>query len=89
MAEITITVNDAEIATLIEQKIAESIIKAYSYDAREAKWGVRKSTEKAVKDYVYSRKDEIIERVVARATAELVRKSLPALLERMEAHNGK
>ena len=83
MAEITITVNETDIAALIEQKIADSIAKGYGYDAAEVKWGVRKSTEKAVKDYVYSRKDEIIEKVVARASAELVRKGLPILMERM------
>ncbi len=36
----------------------------------------------AVKDLVYSHKDEIIEKVVDRATREIVRKGLPKLLER-------
>ena len=36
----------------------------------------------AVKDLVYSHKDEIIEKVVDRATKEIVRKGLPRLLER-------
>lgn len=35
----------------------------------------------AVKDLIYSRKDEIIEKVVDRATKEIVRKGLPKLLE--------
>ena len=35
----------------------------------------------AVKDLVYSHKDEIIEKVVDRATREIVRKGLPRLLE--------
>ena len=35
----------------------------------------------AVKDLVYSNKDEIIEKVVDRATREIVRKGLPRLLE--------
>ena len=38
----------------------------------------------AVKDLIYSRKDEIIEKVVDRATKEIVRKGLPKLLERSE-----
>lgn len=38
----------------------------------------------AVKDIVYSHKDEIIEKVVERATKEIVRKGLPKLLERIE-----
>ena len=36
----------------------------------------------AVKDLVYSNKDEIIDKVVDRATKEIVRKGLPRLLER-------
>ena len=35
----------------------------------------------AVKDLVYSNKDEIIDKVVDRATKEIVRKGLPRLLE--------
>ena len=38
----------------------------------------------AVKELVYSNKDEIIEKVVDRATKEIVRKGLPKLLERSE-----
>ena len=36
----------------------------------------------AVKDLVYSHKDEIIDKVVDRATKEIVREGLPRLLER-------
>lgn len=38
--------------------------------------------DKAVKAYIYSRKEEIIEKCVNRAAAELVPKGLPKLLER-------
>ena len=38
----------------------------------------------AVKEIVYSRKDEIVEMVVERAVKEIVRKGLPKLLERSE-----
>lgn len=37
---------------------------------------------KAVKDIVYSHKDEIINKVVDRAVKEIVRKGLPKLLEK-------
>lgn len=37
----------------------------------------------AVKELVYSHKDEIIEKVVDRATKEIVRKGLPKMLERV------
>ena len=36
----------------------------------------------AVKEIVYSRKDEIIDKVVSRATAEIVKKGIPKLMER-------
>jgi len=36
----------------------------------------------AVKDIVYSHKDEIINKVVDRAAKEIIRKSLPKLLEK-------
>ena len=35
----------------------------------------------AVKEIIYSRKDEIIDKVVDRATKEIVRKGLPKLLK--------
>lgn len=38
----------------------------------------------AVKELVYSHKDEIIERVVDRAAREIAKKALPKLLDRME-----
>ena len=38
----------------------------------------------AVKELIYSHKDEIIERVVDRAAREIVKKGLPKLIERCE-----
>lgn len=38
----------------------------------------------AVKELVYSHKDEIIDKVVDRAVKEIVRKGMPKLLERMD-----
>ena len=37
----------------------------------------------AIKDLIYSHKDEIIEMVVDRASREVVKKSLPKLIERI------
>lgn len=42
----------------------------------------------AVKEIIYARKDEIIERVVDRATKEIVRKGLPKLLGRLDGKEG-
>jgi len=38
----------------------------------------------AVKELVYSHKDEIIDKVVDRAVKEIVRKGMPKLLDRMD-----
>lgn len=38
----------------------------------------------AVKEIVYSRKDEIVNKVVERATREIVKKGLPEFLVRLE-----
>ena len=86
--KITVEINDENIAQMVEQMIAKEIVSEYGAMARNAKYGVREGVDKAVKAYIYSRKDEIIERCVKRATAELVRKGLPKLLEGMvEKHD--
>ena len=41
----------------------------------------------AVKELVYSHKDEIIDKVVDRAVKEIVRKGMPKLLERMDGES--
>lgn len=41
----------------------------------------------AVKDLVYSNKDEIIDKVVERATKEIVKKGLPKLMEMVGGTN--
>ena len=46
--------------------------------------GVGPVIRDAVKDLVYSHKDEIIDKVVDRATREIVKKGLPKLLDRLE-----
>ncbi len=86
MAEITITVNEEDISKLVVEKIAAAMAREYTGESIDAKHGIRKGVEQAVKDYVYSRKDEIIEKCVDRASLELMKKGLPKLLER-EAHN--
>lgn len=83
MAQITITVNEEEIAELVVKQIAERMTRAYSVEQRETKYGIREGMEKAVKAYIYSQKDAIVERCIARASAEIVRKGLPKLLEKV------
>ena len=83
MTDITITINEDDIGKLVVEKIAAAMAKEYTGESIDAKHGIRKGVEQAVKDYVYSRKDEIIEKCVDRASTELVKKGLPKLIERM------
>ena len=83
MTEITIAVNDAEIADMVTKMIAKNIATQYTAESHDTKYGIRKGVESAIKDYIYANKDAIIDKCVARASAELVRKGLPKLIERM------
>jgi len=74
-------VDQAKIIEIVEHLIAEGIYKKYGQEEREAKYGVRSGVDKAIKEYIYKNKDAIIERVVDRATTEIVKKGLPKLLE--------
>lgn len=76
MQEIRIIVDEEEIRTLVTEKIAEALRRS-----GEADIGVRSAVQQGVKEFIYAHKEEIIERCVARATAELVKKGLPKLLE--------
>jgi len=81
--KLEIEIDENYIAEMVSQKIAERIVTEYKYENREAKIGVRDGVEKAVKQYIYSEKDSIIERVVDRASVEIVKKGLPKLLDRL------
>ena len=78
MSLYTIEVNDAAIKEQVQgilNTICNHELKnRYSESGREI--------SAAVKDLIYSRKDEIIEMVVDRATREIVKKGLPKLLDR-------
>lgn len=86
MAEIKITINDAEIVDMVTKMVARDMASQYTSESRDTKQGIKKGVESAIKDYIYANKDEIIDRCVARASAELVRKALPKMIERMESH---
>lgn len=79
MTDYIITVDDAKVTEQIN-----GIINAIFNREIQSKYGdTGHEISQAVKDIVYSHKDEIVEKVVERATAEIVRKGLPKLLERM------
>ncbi|HHX79958.1 MAG TPA: hypothetical protein GX692_02720 [Acholeplasmataceae bacterium] len=81
--KLEIEINESYIAEIVSQEIAKRIVTNGYYENREAKYGIREGVDKAIKQYIYSKKDEIIERVIERASAEIVRKGLPKLIEKL------
>ena len=81
--QIKIEIDENYIAELVSQEIAKRIVAEHNYENREAKYGIREGIDKAIKQYIYSKKDAVIERVVDRASVEIVKKGLPKLLDRL------
>lgn len=67
---------EEQISAILERILKDELRSKYSNSG--------KVISAAIKDMVYAHKDEIIEKIVNRASAELVRKGLPKLLERMD-----
>ena len=84
MAKITISVDESEIARMVQDIVAERMCKDYCAENRDTKHGVRKGVESAVKAYIYDHKEEITERAVERAAEGIKRKGLPKLIEKWE-----
>jgi Cys-tRNA synthase (O-phospho-L-seryl-tRNA:Cys-tRNA synthase) len=81
--KIEIEIDEKYITELVSQEIAKRIVAEHGYESREGKFGIREGVDKAIKQYIYSKKDEVIERVVDRASVEIVKKGLPKLLEKL------
>lgn len=79
--KLEIEIDEAYIAELVSKEIARRIVETHGYENREARYGIREGVDKGIKQYIYSKKDAIIDRVVDRATVEIVKKGLPKLLE--------
>lgn len=80
MRQYVIEVDD----TVIEQQITNILNDAFRREMLKRYDGIGGEVRQAVKDLIYQHKEEILERVIDRASKELVRKGLPALLERMD-----
>lgn len=80
MSQYLIEIDDKAIINQING-ILDDIIQR---ELRQKYSGAGAEVSSAVKDLIYSRKDEIIELVIERATKEIVKKGLPKLIERIE-----
>ena len=67
----------------IQEQINRILNTMFNRGIQESTSGVGRVISDAVRDLVYSRKDEIIDKVVDRAVREIVKRGLPKLLERM------
>lgn len=85
--QIKVEIDEEYITALVSREIAKRIVEERNYENREAKYGIREGTDKAIKQYIYSNKDAIIDRVIDRATAEIVRKGMPKLIDKMMEDN--
>ena len=81
--KIEIEIDESYISELVSQEIARRIVTEHYYESREAIIGIRDGVNKAIRQYIYTRKNEVIERVVDKAAVEIVKKGLPKLLERL------
>ena len=80
MQKYVIEVDDAA----IESQIQIILNDAFRREMLKRYDGIGGEIRQAVKDLIYQHKEEILERVIDRASKELVRKGLPELLERMD-----
>ncbi len=81
--KLEIQISDSKITKLIEEEIVKQIMSDGRYMGRESKYGIKQGAEKATREYIYSQKEMIIEKVVERATVEIIKKGLPKLLENL------
>lgn len=66
--KIEIEIDENYIAELVSQDIARRVVAERGYEV----------VEKAIKLYIYSKKDEVIDRVIERASVEIVKRVCPS-----------
>ena len=79
--KIEIEIPDEEIAEIIKEKIASMIVgDRYSYDKNLYKRTIQDATRKVI----YKDKENIVDRTVAQASAEVKRKAIAKIIKEME-----
>lgn len=82
--ELKINIDEKELNETVIRLLAKEIVAEYGHTSHQAKAGIRDACDYAVREYIYKQKDKVIEKVVSRATREIVKKGLPKLLENIE-----
>lgn len=77
--QIKFEIDDEELKKEMTNIIAKNLTSSYSYDRNLMK----RTIGDAIKEVIYSQKEEIIKMVVNRASVEIVKKGLPKLIEKL------
>ena len=79
--KIEFEIDEKEIAESVKNEIVKQIM---TNQMHWADYGVRDGIAEGVKQYVYTNKEAIIEKVTERASKEIIRKGIPRLLEKLK-----
>jgi len=82
--KIEINLDEEKVKELVAEHLVIQVLaeNRSNPESRDAFFGMRQGVEKAVKEYLYKNKDAIIERVIERASREMIKKGLPKFLEK-------
>lgn len=83
MSQYLIEIDDS----VVQEQINRILNSMLNRGIQEKTSGVGYVISDAVKELIYSRKDEIVDKVVDRAVKEIVKRGLPKLMERIEVQN--
>lgn len=77
--EIKVTIDEKELEELITLNLVKQVLNKYEY-----RYELKDAIGKGIKQHIYDNKDEITEKVVERATREIIKKGLPKLIENLK-----
>ena len=77
--KLELNINEKNLEKMITEQIS-----THALNTNHFRYDLKNAIGEAVKKYVYSEKEQIIEKVVDRASKELVRKGLPRLIKKLE-----
>ena len=80
-----VNIDEADLGKLVSEYLVRQILaeNRSTPESRDAFFGMRTAVDKAVKEYLYAKKDLIIERVIERASTEMVKKGLTKFLDKL------
>jgi len=74
--EIKIDIDEKILEEMIQTQIAKEVVRVSQY-----RYEIKDAIGKSTKEMIYKNKDEIIEKVIARASAEMVKKGFVKFMD--------